>query len=305
MRTFSIVRYRKGILKLQSLQNGLSEKVTTATIQKIRNLPFFAEHIAAIRLIGQGRDCWSYTAPQNLESFRLLYLHEYSALPTNTQFVERGVKESGYVTLGRRNETNRSVLAIARAKIIPDAICKGKEKLKESLKDVKSLQGKKKSKALLNEMASLQQKIKELRAQYDDEVSFETKFKERNTDLNDSNRQFKKERNQKRVDHAKDNFRNATNPNRWERRTGETLPPLMEGKIQFGLLIKKYNMEQVRNELVERGLENKFDQTTGWRDLLKILKDDKGDEKYFTPRTTYDAFKWLVGVHFDKDKNLL
>ena len=48
----------------------------------------------------------------------------------------------------------------------------------------------------------------------------------------------------------------------------------MEGKIQIGHMIKKYNMEAVRNELVVRGLESEFDQTTGWRDLLKILKED-------------------------------
>ena len=48
-------------------------------------------------------------------------------MPSNTQFKERGVKKYGYVSLGRRYETNRSVLAIARGKTLKEALKRGQE----------------------------------------------------------------------------------------------------------------------------------------------------------------------------------
>ena len=50
-------------------------------------------------------------------------------MPSNTQFTERGVKESGYVSLGQRNETNRSILAIACGKTLKETIKKGQEEI--------------------------------------------------------------------------------------------------------------------------------------------------------------------------------
>ena len=51
-----------------------------------------------------------------------LYRFNYSFFPTNSHFVECGVKESGYVILGWCSEINRSALAMARAKVITDAM---------------------------------------------------------------------------------------------------------------------------------------------------------------------------------------
>ena len=53
------------------------------------------------------------------------------------------MKESGFVLLGRRGETNRSVLAIARGKIIPDVLKKGHKEIQ-----VEQLQGKKKNESI-------------------------------------------------------------------------------------------------------------------------------------------------------------
>ena len=41
--------------------------------------------------------------------------------------MERGVKESGYVSLGHCSKKNRSALAIARARTIPNAMDEGKK----------------------------------------------------------------------------------------------------------------------------------------------------------------------------------
>ena len=81
-----------------------------------RSLPIVSNHQAAIRLIAIGEDMWAINDNPLLVALREDYLHQYAAVPTNTQFVERGVKESGYVTLGRRCKSNRTILAIARGK---------------------------------------------------------------------------------------------------------------------------------------------------------------------------------------------
>ena len=52
---------------------------------------------------------------------------EITSFPTNIQFVERGVTNSAYISLGRRGETNRSILAIARSKILPEALQTGRD----------------------------------------------------------------------------------------------------------------------------------------------------------------------------------
>ena len=67
-----------------------------------RNLPIIRENAAAIALIDKGGDIWHADVCEILVSFRNIYLQKYSALPTNTQFTEHGVKESGVVSLGRQ-----------------------------------------------------------------------------------------------------------------------------------------------------------------------------------------------------------
>eukprot|EP00957_Ditylum_brightwellii_P129067 9845252-Ditylum_brightwellii.AAC.1 len=53
--------------------------------------------------------------------------------PINTQFVERGVKESGYVSLGRRNETNRSVMVTAHSGTMVSGLRKGRDDINKDM----------------------------------------------------------------------------------------------------------------------------------------------------------------------------
>jgi len=39
------------------------------------------------------------------------------------------VKESGYVTLGRRNESNQSILAISRGTLLPEVLAVGRSEI--------------------------------------------------------------------------------------------------------------------------------------------------------------------------------
>ena len=100
---------------------------TQNKVGKIHNSPIYTNNIVPIRLIASGGDIWNHNSTTDLLQFADVYRFNYSSLLTNSQFTERGVKESGYVTLSRRTEKNRSALAMARAKIIPDAMAAGKK----------------------------------------------------------------------------------------------------------------------------------------------------------------------------------
>ena len=85
---------------------------------------------------------------------------------------------------------------------------------------------------------------------------------------------------------------------------GQTLTPLIQGKIQYRKLKKKFNIEQVRCELCERGLNEKLDDKKNWTTLVKLLKQHEKDNKFFSPLTSYDAFKW-TSIHFNANGELL
>ena len=48
--------------------------------------------------------------------------------------------------------------------------------------------------------------------------------------------------------------------------------------------------DQVRRECDERNLQ--YTSSTNWTNLLRLIKSDEGDDKFFKPMTSYDAFKW-------------
>ena len=54
--------------------------------------------------------------------------------------------------------------------------------------------------------------------------------------------------------------------------------------------MRGHNIEQIQKECDSRNLQ--YDETTNWRDLIKLIKQDKGNNKYFTPQTEYYLFKW-------------
>ena len=86
----------------------------------------------------------------------------------------------------------------------------------------------------------------------------------------------------------------ATTTQRGQRTSQTTtryeLTPLLEGKIQYHKMKRDHNIEQVRLECQARGLQ--FDHRTNWTSLLKLIKGDEKDNKFFKPKTNYDNFKW-------------
>ena len=110
--------------------------------------------------------------------------------------------------------------------------------------------------------------------------------------LTDYSVQFKTERITKQVQQVIATVDANPAPNMYQRRSGQTLTPLIEGKVQYGKMLKKHNMEAVQNELLARGLSDKFNNKTNWTNLLKLLKENENNNKNFTPLTKYDSFKW-------------
>ena len=215
---------------------------------------------------------WENNPNPLLVALRDEYLHQYAALPTNTQFVERGVKESGYVTLGRRCESNRTILAIARGKDLPEALANGHQELHnengEEEKRRYQLKGKRKTIEL---MKSINSHNKDMSCMINSctEKEFSNKRRRVKEALTDPSAQFKKERIIKKVDAIKQSYSNNPAPNRFQRREGYTLTPLLEGKIQYGKMKKKDNMDAVRDELKARmvGFRNEI----GWKEIITLL----------------------------------
>ena len=50
------------------------------------------------------------------------------------------------------------------------------------------------------------------------------------------------------------------------------------------------NIEQIKLECQAQGLQ--FNHGTNWTSLLKLIKGDKNNNKFFKPKTNYDNFKW-------------
>ena len=95
------------------------------------------------------------------------------------------------------------------------------------------------------------------------------------------------------MSHVKSNYNTTPTENLYERRTGQTLTPLLHGMIQIHKMKKGENIEAVRNELIARGLGTQFDEKTNWTKLLGLLKTHEGNNKYFCPVTPYNNFMWL------------
>ena len=76
--------------------------------------------------------------------------------------------------------------------------------------------------------------------------------------LTQPNQQCKKEIIDKKVVKIISKYGDQPDPSIYERRTGQTLTPLMEGKIRYHKMLKKRNMVQVRGKLAVLGLSEKL-----------------------------------------------
>ena len=162
-------------IDLHKFDGWIQSNVSNATVMTARTLPSIRDNYVAVTLVALGHDMWSPTIVGPLLQLRQVFLREFSSFPTNTQFVERGVKESGYVSLGRRAENNRTILAIARGKVLPEVLRLGHLELdnlsceeddkEEGGKKKHQLKGKRKTKHLMNTIFFHTKDMKEMKEQ--------------------------------------------------------------------------------------------------------------------------------------------
>ena len=223
-------------------------------------------------------------------------------MPTNTQFVERGVKESGFVTLGRRNETNRSILAISRATIIPEGLLKGRqeinhENIENNDEKEHQLKGKKKTFYLMQSLKKHLLDVEEMEFN-NPTIDYKVKRKELEVALTSNHHQFKRKRIDAKVQRIKDSFLDEVDLNVYERRTGETDTPFIQGRIQYGKLRAAKNQAAIRAELTERQVS--IPARIGWMAMINLLKEDERrrhgqtndyDDRFFVPLKEYDSFE--------------
>jgi len=188
--------------------------------------------------------------------------------------------------LGRRSEKNRSALAIARARIILDAMAVGKELVKSDDGKNRLVQGKARTKVLINEARSHRRIIDTMRQNDDGHYNTHRLIV---SNLTCDADQFKRERTDKKVSHYKVKERGNARPIRTEKKRYD-LTPLLCGKIQYAKLLKDSNVDQVRRECDARKLQ--YTLSTNWTSLIKLIKTHEGDGKFFKPLTDYSAFKW-------------
>ena len=166
--------------------------------------------------------------------------------------------------------------------------------------NAKQLQGKMRTKVLMRELLAHHTLIGHKR-KLDCDV-FETEQEKIQKAITNKDSQFKTHRIQCKVEKVIEKAHANPAPNIYERRTGQTLTPLMSGKIQIHKMKKQHNMEAVRNELRVRGCT--FMETDTWTTLLNKLKTHEQNKKFFTPLSEYDAFKWN-STHFDDDGEVI
>eukprot|EP00957_Ditylum_brightwellii_P013230 998366-Ditylum_brightwellii.AAC.1 len=138
------------------MENGgwRNHEVFKSFVESIGSLDCDDMNYTAVILIAHGVDIWPSIFPV-MTKMRQCYLLVYSSLPVNIQFVERGIKENSYVSLGGRQETNRSTLAVARGKVLPEALQHGIDVFNKetSVEDIErkmcQLSGKRKTTALM------------------------------------------------------------------------------------------------------------------------------------------------------------
>eukprot|EP00957_Ditylum_brightwellii_P145983 11116777-Ditylum_brightwellii.AAC.1 len=206
------------------------------------------------------------------------FLLELSA--TNTQFVKQGVEKAGYVMVGYRNETTKSILSTDQDKTIPEAMSK----------DMEDILGRETPRISGN--SSLKT------------VSYLQRRDTMRSKMLDKDRQFKRKRIANKFNKLLNDVQNNPVPNACKRRVGVILTPLVEGKVQIGKLKQDINKQAIRHNLKSRGVI--YTETTNWCTLSKLLKEGEKncnaegyDEHFFMPLTSYDNFRWLSS-HFEQ-----
>jgi hypothetical protein len=83
--------------------------------QELKRRRFFVQHSAAVEKLSMGAPVWR---DQGMSKFRKFVESKWAALPSNTQFVEEGVKDSKQCSSTTHSEGLRSLIAIQRLQMV-------------------------------------------------------------------------------------------------------------------------------------------------------------------------------------------
>ena len=275
-------------IDLMSFYNFIKNKCSKGNINTLLTLPFVQEHISEIKMVKAHGDMWSpHHKTSALGRFKHIFLERLAALPSNSQFCERGVKESSQVSLGKRSEGTRSIVALARGSTIEEASNKHREMNKNTCDEKKKqMQNKEKANQIMEETRKQHRFLQNLHDK--NPVEYMNRRKEIRRSLKEKCVQFKAARLEKKVDIFKDGYNKPHRPNQAETREGFYVTPLLQGKVQYGKMKKEENIKSVRDELSARNIQ--FSNKDNWTKLLTLLKEDEGDGKFFKPVIEYNRF---------------
>ena len=290
--TFVSAEHRADV-DLQDFASYLRSNCESNNVQKVLELQEVKNSRSELLLLANGLDMWDAVQDRGpLGKLRDRFKRKYGGQGSNAQMTERGVKESGYVSLGNRGESTRSIYALARGDTIEEVgVAVRKEKRgkngENNEEKIIQVQNKEKAKQVLVESEQQQKQLDNLRKQVGGKA-YQKLRQEVWDQLTKKDAQFKAKRIAKKTTVFKERFHQPHVPNSLENRPGYHTTGLVEGKVQFGLLKKDDNFLQVKRELQARNIP--FDPRANWTTLLNALKENEGDNKWFFPQIGYDSF---------------
>jgi hypothetical protein len=297
-----------------------------ATPAELKSRRFFVQHSAAVEKISTGGSIWR---DESLSEFRQFVESKWVALPSNTQFVEGGVKDSKRCASTSRSEELRSLIAIQRSQMVHRVHEGAKEKreyrmLRANQHVTSGKPGQRKRKLKTGGLEHETLGRKKIRAEVTGAVrtteiiksAFETSTKAQQISPADreelTRRVFSKDNQfqHQRVSVKVERFANKrdTNkpPNAIQRQNlGMDLTPLMKGQIPYSKITITLQKDNVIKELRYR-LGEAFPaelERQGIKRLVAVLRDD---EEKRTKNKEQDGFVPLFleldqwGVKFGK-----
>eukprot|EP00957_Ditylum_brightwellii_P176873 13473046-Ditylum_brightwellii.AAC.2 len=84
-------------------------------------------------LLAKGANLWEINTVNYFVVLKDVFLYQFLSVPTNTQFVERGTKETDVVALGHREKTGCSLLVTDCAKTLQEKMHKEREGINKGL----------------------------------------------------------------------------------------------------------------------------------------------------------------------------
>jgi hypothetical protein len=293
----------------------------TTQVQDILASQHVAPHLLVIRQIadassGSRGNIWDDASNVLLLQFRQLYLLSYAALPSSTHIAESNVKDANFCQMKGRGEALASAYSTARSDLVEPIQRFAKQEFKK--KENKCGNGRvsagkdneRKRKAdetdfVADERSKIRGSIRSCQAvKYvlSRHASLETIFRtqpeklstwkniEEGTVTKES--QFYKKRCVAKFEEFDENKGKNKPKNALQRRTGIFETSLVLGRVLYSKLRMAFDMEDLKKELLYRGLSTEG----GWKlQLIPTLKADEKDTTSFKPQHPD-----VVAVLFDR-----